>query len=75
MKNFKITRSDIVLVSGFIFCCLTVGYLSWSINGPVDSQNLTAVVWPTNDITCIAKGYHPWQAVNGVCRTEDGIRK
>jgi len=31
MKNFKITKSDIVLLAGFIFCCVMVGYMAWSL--------------------------------------------
>lgn len=31
MKNFKITKIDIVLFVEFIFCCVAVLYLSWYI--------------------------------------------
>jgi len=32
MKNFKITKTDIVLLVGFVYCCISVGYMAWMLN-------------------------------------------
>lgn len=32
MKNFKIEPLDYALLGGFVFCCLAIAYLSWSLH-------------------------------------------
>jgi len=36
MKKFKITTTDKVLLAGFIFCCVAVGFMAYVINTSVN---------------------------------------
>jgi energy-coupling factor transporter transmembrane protein EcfT len=36
MKKFKIKKSDYVLLAGLIFCCVTILFLTYSLNMPME---------------------------------------
>lgn len=32
MKNLKLEQYDIALAVGFVFCCIAIGFMAWSVN-------------------------------------------
>lgn len=71
--NLKLQQYDIALIVGFIFCCVMIAYLSWSVAVPETIEHpaySTSVIWTVTTSKCYA-GPISWDARNGVCFMED----
>lgn len=74
MKNFKIYKIDIALLTGFIFCCVGVMILAWAVNEPdlpKPTQPLTSTAWTNPSGTTCSYGEVSWPAKGNVCYMED----
>jgi hypothetical protein len=70
--NFKLERYDIALLASFIFCCVTVLWLAYSVSEPVKDDKIytNSIVWTITGIECYAYGLK-WPARNGICYMKD----
>ena len=75
MKNLKLMPYDISLIAGFIFCCVTVLWLAYSVSDfqlPKSTQPLTSTAWVINGETLYCTyEMKVWSAKNGMCYTSD----
>lgn len=39
MKTFKITKTDLALATGFVFCCFVVCYMAVEVGLPIEGVN------------------------------------
>lgn len=70
--NFKLTQMEAVLLAGFIFCCVTVLWLAYSVNAPIEHYNKSYGLAYSPNVLCMTDGKAPFKArIDGMCYMED----